>query len=240
MRKINVITQKELVDSLLIRDCTAVVIDVFLATSTITCLLENQFQTVYAVGDDKIALEIGKKQRSPFLLMGEVNGDEIENFEYPDPTFIKKENAQPTAIICSTNGTVAVERAKRAKRLYAGSLLNGHRVAEQISREGDDSSIILICSGNAGRFSMEDFVGAGHMIDNLIKNGNYSLSDSALLARDCFLHAKHMNFENLLNSETAGLLHRKGFDHTSRWVIDHFEKMTAVPFFERDCFIRKN
>lgn len=239
MRKINVITQKELVDSLLIQNCTAVVIDVLLATSTITCLIENHFQPVYAVKDNKTALDVAKKQHSPFLLLGELNGDKIENFEYPDPTVIKKELPEKAAIICSTNGTIAVEKAKRAKVLYASSLLNGHRVAEQIWKQGDDSSIILICSGNAGRFSMEDFVGAGHIIDHLVNNGDYSLSDSALLARDCFVHSKHIDFANLLVSETADLLHRKGYEHTIQWVIDHFEKMSTVPIFDGDRFIRK-
>lgn len=239
MRKINVLTQKELVNSSLISRCTAVVIDVFLATSTITSLLENEFEKVYAVKDDKTALEIAKELQCSFLLLGELNGDEIDQFEYPDPTVISKENARQGAIICSTNGTVAVEKAKRAKKLYAGSLLNGHKVAEEICMEKDHSSIILICSGNAGRFSMEDFVGAGHIIDHLIKNGDYFLSDSAQLARDCYLHSKQMNFENLLMSETAELLNRKGFNHTLHWVINHFEKMDTVPVLKRDFFTRK-
>lgn len=240
MRKINVITQKELVDSPLLKNCTAVVIDVFLATSTIACLLENRFNPVYAVKDDIAASEIGKHQHRPFLLMGELYGDKIENFDYPDPTVIKKDFTQKGAIICSTNGTIAVEKAKEAKLLYASSLLNGHRVAEQISQQCDNSSIIIICAGNAGRFSLEDFVGAGHIIDYLIKYGDYSLSDSAKLARDCFVQSKHIEFENLLLSETAGLLHQKGYGHTLRWVIDHFEKMSAVPIFEEKYFISKS
>ncbi len=237
MRKIQVITQKELVDTELIRDCTAVVIDVFLATSTITYLLEKGCEPVYAVKDEITALEIVKEQDSPYLLMGERYGNAIENFEYPDPTLIVSTNAKRAAIICSTNGTIAIEKAKHAKTLYASSLLNGHRVSSQIYQQDDRSSIVLICSGNAGRFSMEDIIGAGQIIDHLAAKDDFTLSDSASLARDAFIYAKSQQFVNLLECETAELLRRTGFEHTIQWVIDQFEKVDVVPVYRNGKII---
>ncbi|WP_209123445.1 2-phosphosulfolactate phosphatase [Alkalihalobacillus sp. BA299] len=239
MRKIQVITQKELVDSSLIKHCTAVVIDVFLATSTITCLVENGFKPVYAVKDAQTALDVVKEEPYYFLLMGELNGEGIENFQYPDPTLIAKPSNEQAAIICSTNGTIAVENAKNAVSLYVSSLLNGHRVAEEIHLQEDDSSIVIVCSGNAGRFSMEDFVGAGHIIEHLMAKGNYQLSDAAKLARDSYLNSKSIEFQNLLEGETANLLVQTGYGHTSQWVIDHFETMDAVPIYQNGSFVCK-
>ncbi|MEH7380428.1 2-phosphosulfolactate phosphatase [Bacillus sp. JJ1533] len=240
MRKINVITQKELINPDLIRNCTAVVVDVFLATSTIITLLEQQYEPIYPVKDYKTALEIAKLQVTPFLLMGEANGKEIENFDYPDPTFLKKTAYKKTAVICSTNGTIAVHKAKHAKVLYASSLLNGHHVANKISQQEDDSSIVIICSGNAGRFSLEDFIGAGHIIDYLVYKGEYTLSDSAMLARESFIHSKLNNFNNLFSCETAEFLKFKGYEHTIQWVINNFEKMITVPIFQGDYFVHKS
>jgi 2-phosphosulfolactate phosphatase len=232
MRKIHVITQKELVNSEHIRNCTAVVIDVLLATSTITYLLEKGYESVYAVKDAHSALEIGAKQDGPFLLMGEWLGETIENFHYPDPTLIDSIVTKPTAIICSTNGTIAIEKAKEAKTLYVSTLLNGHTVAEQIEQQEDQASIVLICSGNAGRFSMEDFIGAGQIVDHLTRKKSYQLSDAARLARDAFVHAKAKHYMNLLESDTAGLLRRTGFEHSTQWVIDHVEKVDVVPVYK--------
>ena len=231
MRKIHVITQKELVDSELIRNCTAVVIDVLLATSTITYLLEKGYEPVYAVKDALAALDIVKKQKSPYLLMGEWKGESIENFHYPDPTLIDTIMTKRAAIICSTNGTIAIEKAKEAKALFASSLINGHTVSEQIRQQDDGSSIVLICSGNAGRFSMEDFIGAGQIIDHLTRKDVFKLSDAARIARDAFVYAKSIQFVNLLESETAGLLRRTGYEQSTQWVIDHVEKVDVVPVY---------
>lgn len=238
MRKINVVTQKELVDSELIRECTAVVIDVLLATSTITYLLEKGCEPVFAVKNAEAALELVKKQERPYLLMGEWNGKAIENFEYPDPTLIVAKKSKQTAIICTTNGTIAIEKARQAKTLYVSSLLNGHRIAEHIIQQDDGSSIVLVCSGNAGRFSMEDFIGAGQIIDHLVEKDDFKLSDAARLARDAYVLAKSQQFVNLLESETSELLRRTGFDHTTQWVIDHVEKVDIVPVYKEGKIIR--
>jgi 2-phosphosulfolactate phosphatase len=231
MRKIHVITQKELVDRELIRNCTAVVIDVLLATSTITTLLEKGYEPVYAVKDALSALDIVKKQNSPHLLIGEWQGESIENFHYPDPTLIETTKIQRPAIICSTNGTIAIEKAKQAKTLFASSIINGHAVAEQLRQLDDGSSIILICSGNAGRFSMEDFIGAGQIVDHLTRKDVFELSDASRLAREAFVYAKSKQFVNLLESETAGLLRRTGYEHSTQWVIDQVEKVDVVPVY---------
>ncbi|MDR7075713.1 2-phosphosulfolactate phosphatase [Neobacillus niacini] len=251
MRKIHVITQKELVDSERIRNCTAVVIDVLLATSTITYLLEKGYESVYAVKDALSALDIGKKQDGPYLLMGEWQGEPIENFLYPDPTLIETTVSKKVAIICSTNGTIAIESAKQAKTLYTSTLLNGHRIAKQIGDQEDSASIVLICSGNAGRFSMEDFIGAGQIVDHLMRKEACQLSDAARLARDAFVHAKAKHYVNLLESETANLLRRTGYEHSTQWVIDHVEKVDVVPIYKNgkiyaigkewsDCLLHTN
>lgn len=226
------ITQKELVDSKLIGNCTAVVIDVLLATSTITYLLEKGYEPVYAVKDVLSALDIVKKQKSPYLLMGEWQGESIENFHYPDPTLIDTTKIKRPAIICSTNGTIAIEKAKQAKALFVSSLINGHTVSKHIRQQDDGSSIILICSGNAGRFSMEDFIGAGQIVDHLIRNDVFELSDASRIARDAFVYAKSKQFINLLESETAGLLRRTGYEHSTQWVIDHVEKVDVIPVYK--------
>ncbi|MFS0862241.1 2-phosphosulfolactate phosphatase [Fredinandcohnia sp. 179-A 10B2 NHS] len=231
MRKINVITQKELVDTELLRNCTAVVIDVLLATSTIVSLLENNYEPVYAVKDASTALELARRQEQA-LLLGEWNGEKIEGFEYPDPTLFLQVEEKTPAIICSTNGTIAIEKAKYAKCLYISSLVNGHRVAELIKQQEDESSIVLICSGNAGRFSIEDFVGAGHIVDHLTQKQDYLLSDSAKLAKGTFQVAKSTQFKDLHSSETACLLKSTGFQHTTNWVLEHFEAYNTVPFYK--------
>ncbi|WP_198038649.1 2-phosphosulfolactate phosphatase [Planococcus lenghuensis] len=232
-------TQKEAVDEQKLAGCTAVVIDVFLATSTIAFLLTNNYEPIYTVKDSEHALALASWLEEPYILLGETRGKCIEGFQYPDPCLIKFVQEKKAAIICSTNGTRAIESAKKAKILYISSLVNGHKVAEHISMQTDDSSIVLICAGNDDRFSMEDFVGAGQIIDRLLKGEEYALSDAAKLARDTYLSSSAISFRNLLDCETASLLRSFEFENSMDLVIEHHEKVEVVPIFKGNKVVQE-
>ena len=237
MRKVHVITQKEMVDPIQLKDCTAVVIDVFLATSTIAFLINHNYEPVYAMEDVESARNFALRQTGSYLLLGEAKGEAIDGFLYPDPTLLQSTERQMPAIICSTNGTRAIESSKTARALYISSLVNGHIVAKHLHEQDNDSSIVLICSGNDNRFSMEDFVGAGQIIEHLMEKGNYSLSDSSKVARDTYQQSKLMSFQNLLDSETSTLLRRFNFPESMDFVIENYEKLDVLPIFTENKIV---
>ncbi|MHA6261308.1 2-phosphosulfolactate phosphatase [Sporosarcina sp. CAU 1771] len=231
MRRIQVITQKELVDSVQLKDCTVVVIDVFLATSTIAVLLKNNYEPIFAMEDASSAKDFAEVQTEPYILLGESKGNAVEGFEYPDPTLITPSKHQTSAIICSTNGTRAIESAKGSKVLYVSSLVNGHLIAQRLHESNDDSSIVIICSGNDNRFSMEDFVGAGQLISHLSSKGDYLVSDSAVVAKESYLKSKSLGFKDLYESETATFLSSTHFTKSIEFVINNHEKVDVIPIF---------
>lgn len=237
MRKIRVITQKEAIKEEKLSGCTAAVIDVFLATSTIAFLLENNYSPVYAVKDREEALALAAEQKGEFILLGETKGETIEGFRYPDPCLIDPCSSRKAAIICSTNGTRAIEKAANAKTLFISSLVNGHRIAEQIHAQSDESSIVLVCSGNDDRFSMEDFVGAGQIVEHLIGKGNYLLSDAAKLAKSAYQSSLANGFKELFECETAELLRRFGFADSMELVMRNHERLTIIPVYEDGMII---
>lgn len=232
MRKIHVITQKEAVKEDKLYGCTAVVIDVFLATSTISFLLEQNYDTVYAVKDSESAVDLARGLSGEVLLLGETKGESIEGFQYPDPCLIKPSKGGEQAVICSTNGTRAIEKAIHSKRMYISSLINGHLIAEQIHQEQDSSSIVLICSGNDDRFSMEDFIGAGQIISHLMEKGDYALTDASKMAKSAYEHELAADFINLHDCETADLLRSFDFEESIYLILRNFEKVNAIPVFE--------
>lgn len=239
MRKIHVITQKEAVREERLVGCTAAVIDVFLATSTIIFLLDRNYEPVHAVLGSEQALELSKLQEAEHLLLGESKGEGLEGFDYPDPCALEYSAERQAAIICSTNGTIAIEKAKEAKKLYISSLVNGHRVAERIHQEQDGSSIVLICSGNDDRFSMEDFIGAGQLADHLAKWGSYELSDAAKLARKAYRSSLAERFNELLDSETADLLKRFNFPEAAEFIIRQHEQLDVVPVYKDGMIVKE-
>lgn len=239
MRKIHVVTQKELIRQEELIDCIAVVIDVFLATSTIAFLLDKQYGAVYATKNVTQAQQLANQLNDPPLLLGEINGDPVEGFLYPDSSLIQEARQSQSAIISSTNGTVAIEQAKHAAALYTSSLINGHIVAEEISNLSTDSSIVIICSGNAGSFSSEDFIGAGQIVEYLTEHHTYDLSDSAAVALDVYRASLSNQFKNLLHSRTAKLLMEKGYPNSINYVLDHVEAVSVLPMYQEGKIINK-
>lgn len=237
MRRIQVITQKEMVNPKELKGCTVVVIDVFLATSTIIFLLKNNYEPVYVMKDIDKARDFSLQQIEEHIKLGEINGEPVDGFLYPDPTLIDKVTEKKPAIICSTNGTIAINSAKEARKVYISSLINGHFIADKLHKYDDNSSIVIICSGNNNRFSMEDFVGAGQIIDHLIEEGDYNLSDSAILSREAYKRSKSLHFKDLLKGETANLLRTFNYPRSMNFVIDNFEKVNILPVFIDDKIV---
>lgn len=239
MRTIHLLTQKESINESLLTDSTAVVIDVFLATSTIAFLLENNYTPVYTTDKLSSAIKLKKEKTTEnILLLGEDRGEPVDQFVYPDPTHLTKQNIAQPVVFRSTNGTIAIESAKNSRRLYLSSIVNSHAVAEKILNHDDRSSIVIICSGNDDRFSMEDFIGAGHLISHLTKQAEFNLSDGAKVALQSFEHAESIDFRNLLTSETKYLLDKYNFNNAVQYVIDHYEKVNIVPTYDQGRFIK--
>lgn len=123
-------------------------------------------------------------------------------------------------ILSTTNGTVAIKNSLQASRIYAASLLNGRSVAKHLLEDSSNQTILLVCSGSQGRLAMEDFIGSGQFIDNLIKvsNNNFNLSDSAKLAYDFYRQCSTTQFENYIRTSITGkLVKTLGYEHA----IDH-------------------
>lgn len=232
MRKIHVITQKEVIREHDLTNSTAVVIDVFLATSTIAFLLDRNYKSVYAKATIDKARDFATSLEEEVLLLGEVSGYPIKGFVFPDPSIIKPTTNPKAAVFSSTNGTVAIEESIKAINLYTSSLVNGHVVAQWLHEQNDESSIVLVCSGNAGSFSLEDFVGAGQLVAHLISKGKYDLSDVAQDALNAYQKSKSIHYEDLLQGRTAQLLENNNFANSIKLIIDSVEKINVLPKYE--------
>src|SRR5215212_7706095 len=116
---------------------TAVIFDVFMATTTLLTILENGARGVYPVASLEEADQVKEKLDSGSLLRG----------------------GEQDVIFVTTNGTRAIAEAAPADRVLLGTLRNARAVARHLQASGTDS-IYLICAGAGGRFNLEDFLGA--------------------------------------------------------------------------------
>src|SRR5215207_2901964 len=72
--------------------------------------------------------------------------------------------------LATTNGTRAIADATPAEEVLLGCLRNAPAVASYLEGSGTDS-VYLICAGSAGRFTVEDFLGAATVLSYMNAEG---------------------------------------------------------------------
>lgn len=180
MGKIEVIFKKEDIHPEKLAGKTAVVFDVLFATSTMTAAIADGALSVLPVYSPEEAGKTAEAFDEPFLLAGEDQGRTIDGFHPPLRNQLKELVAGKHLILTTTNGTVALHKAQQAAHLYASSLLNNPATARHLNESHSGETIVIICSGSSGLYTMEDFYGAGSLVHYMQQNGNWELSDGAL------------------------------------------------------------
>ncbi|WP_040229208.1 2-phosphosulfolactate phosphatase [Bhargavaea cecembensis] len=183
----------------------AVVLDVLLATTTIAACLEAGAAEVIPCmdGEDARGRSAGTENG---CLAGEYMGKTIDGFLDPLPGQLSEQVEGRPVFLATTNGTVAIKKASDAKKVWMASLLNGRAVAEKVFAEYEGETILVICSGSGGGFSLEDFFGAGLFISELLRlagNGGQNLPDSAAGAV-LFYEAYRGNAEKVFSRSAVG------------------------------------
>lgn len=219
MRKVHLLFKKEEINPEKIEGKTVVVFDLLLATSTITAVLHAGAKEVIPVSTKEEAESEGSgREMGSYMLVGEYQGRPMKHFHEPNPLKLRERVNAQTVILSTTNGSVAVNRASLAKRLYIGSLLNETAVARKLLKSRADETIVLICSGSSGEFCIEDYYGAGSFIAALLKEDadGLTLSEGAFAAHEFY---KNRDATEVLHASRVGqMLAAAGFCEEVRFV----------------------
>lgn len=183
---------------------TAVVIDVIRATS---CMVEGIangargiFPTVEPENAVKLASDLGREDT---LLCGERKGLKIEGFDLGNsPSEFSSEVVEGKQLVMSTtNGTRAFLAVEDAERVLAVSFLNLSAAVETLRGVED---LVVVCAGKENRFSMDDALCAGILLQKLLAGGPESLemNDATRIVLD--MAEKYQPGESFLRSSAAG------------------------------------
>ena len=161
---------------------TAVVIDVLRATSSMVEALVNGAQGVYPApsteGAIKLASSLG---RDDTILCGEARGQMIEGFDLGNSPreFSAERVAGKRLVMSTTNGTGAFFLAGDAVRVLACSFMNLSAVAAAAM---ESESIVVVCAGMEGLFSLDDAVCAGALVQRIrtAAGSDVELNDDAM------------------------------------------------------------
>ncbi|WKV08231.2 2-phosphosulfolactate phosphatase family protein [Thermoanaerobacterium sp. CMT5567-10] len=206
-----------------------VVIDTLRATSVITTALVNGAKEIIPVADIEDAINIsGHLERDMILLGGERNAVKIEGFDLSNSPLEYSEDVVKgkTIIITTTNGTRALKKASSSDDVVVGCLLNVTSVADYIYKENKD--VVIICAGTEGKFSIDDIITAGAILDRLEKLSPYESDD--LSKASYFLYKSFQ--DNILNIMKYGYhlnrIEKLGF-HEDVEFCTTIDKFSVVP-----------
>ncbi|MFA7361679.1 MAG: 2-phosphosulfolactate phosphatase [Candidatus Kapaibacterium sp.] len=199
------LSQFLITDELTLKDKNVVIVDVLRASSTILTALVNGAKEIIPSENVSVAARISKGLGNS-VLCGERNGKVIEGFKYGNSPFeYTPENVKGKSLIFSTtNGTVAITKAKFAKSAVIASYLNLNAVIHYLSELNED--FVIVCSGKLNDFCIEDSVFAGLIISRLFDlNGKdkYSILDSGYA---CYKLAKQFLYKTA-NPEVNRVYH---------------------------------
>ena len=166
---------------------TVVVVDVLRASSTIVHACENGVARIIPVASVEDATRlVATLDRKKTLLGGERDGTRIDGFDLGNSPseYASKVVKGKTLIFSTSNGTVAITKSASAKEIVLGCFLNLSAVATHII-SSRAKRVAVLCAGDLGRLSLEDFVCGGYLVD-YITNGTRAttvLNDGAVAAR---------------------------------------------------------
>ncbi len=210
MKRMRVLmTRQELVPERL-AGATVVVLDVFMATTTLLTILENGARGVFPVESLQEADRLKEGLDASSLLRGgEQDGARIEGYDHgPFPEEYAPEVVREKDVIfVTTNGTRAIAEAAPAESILLGCLRNAPAVVRHLEATNPDS-IYLVCAGSAGRFTIEDFLGATTIISHMDVSG-WRLNDGAWMALD---------FAERHRGDVAGALKQS---RAGRWLVEN-------------------
>lgn len=207
---------------------TAVVFDVFRATSAELTALANGAHSVRPVITVEEALAL-KKKDGTVLLGGERDSFKPKGFDFGNsPLEYTPEKVQGRQIVhTTTNGTLALASCAHAKSVYLGTFLNLSALAGHLLSLAP-GPLALVCAGTHSHFALEDGIAAGALVDKLLGVSTLAPSARACLsiwrsAQNCPAEALAVT-RNALRLKSVGL--EKDVEYCSQ--LDVIEKVARV------------
>ena len=231
--KIHVLGKKEDLDSVRVPGKVAVVLDVLFATSTIVTAMAHGAAAVTPTLDERAARDEGARHPpGSFVLAGELYAETLPGFAPPTPLALLEHGVAGKHVIYSTtNGTVALRDAAMAEAVYAAALLNGRAVIDHVLAQHPDRTMLIVCSGSMGNFNLEDYYGAGYLVELLAERlgEQADFSDAARVART--LYRSGDPAPTLANCRVGRMMLARGLAHEIAYAAQ-LSKLDVVPRLE--------
>ena len=151
------------------------VIDILRATTVMIVALSNGALHILPAATLEDARSILRNNPGA-LLCGERDGMRIEGFDLGNSPleYTPERVSGKTVVLTTSNGTKTIHACSRAHALFIGAFVN---LDALVSRVGHFEELVIACSGTNGRFSMDDAMCAGYIIQGIQEQTKVSTDD---------------------------------------------------------------
>jgi len=163
------------------RDRPIVIIDIFRASTSITAALSAGAREIFVAGSCREAMEIKTRIGDEVILAGERGGFKIEGYDLGNsPREMSSDILKDRPVIFnSTNGTKLMRRFADYINVVIGSIVSLSATVDYLKMFDNDP--VFCCAATEGRFSNEDVICAGMIIERL-ERPETGLDDAAFFA----------------------------------------------------------
>ena len=169
-----------------VTDQVVVVVDIFRATSSIVTAFAHGVAYIKPVAHVQDCQTL---QRQGYLAAGERDGVKVHGFDFGNSPFDYQQDIArgKSVALTTTNGTLAIKKAKAARKLIIGSFLNLGAVADLLM--GQENDVLVVCAGWKEHINLEDSLFAGALLSRL-RSHVRSDSDATLVVEALFHRAQ--------------------------------------------------
>lgn len=222
-------------------DDLTIVIDLLRASTTIIVALNN-FNKVIPVNSNEKAFKI-KEEYPDAILAGEKDLRTIDGYDITNSPEKIQEYSGDIFVINTTNGTEVLENIKKRNEditVLVGASINAKALAIKALKMAN-SEIELIMAGRHKKFNIEDCVGAGLIINEIVKiahEKNIELEiDEASLAAMLLAEDKNRAKELIGNSMASERLRKLGLNCDVE-ICQELNTRNIVGLYDKDEIIK--
>ncbi len=214
------------------RKSIVVVVDILRATSAICTALDLGVKSIIPVSTIEDALDL--KDCDNHILAAERNGKVVRGFDIGNsPTdYLNKDFQDKKMVLTTTNGTRAINIAKRDHQVVIGSFLNIDALTDYLIDQ--DKDVIILCAGWKDDFCLEDTIFAGALSQRLAKNEKFFYeNDSTINSIMLYDQSKSDLFGFLSNSQHRKRLAHLGIEDDVKFCLE-YNKTSIIPILIKD------
>jgi 2-phosphosulfolactate phosphatase len=208
-----------------------VIVDVLRACTSLTLALENGVEQIIPVDSVEEAKQLlSSLDRGTSVLAGEQEGMNLPGFDLGNSPaeFLEPGIAGKTVVYASPNGGPLLSRNLEALEKLLLSFVNVGAVVSYLHGK-EEPELTVICAGHEGRFSLEDAVCAGMLLDRLdVGDSGAILNDGARAAWVLYRAYCDELEEVVRNSSQGRALQESGMEEDLRAAVQ-IDSVPLVP-----------